>query len=128
MPITIKVKETDLPKPIPEGLYKAEVKEISEAEGEYGEYLKFVFEITEGKEKGTFRHAIASKKLSRTKSGKTSKLLGYVEALTQTRLQKGEVLDLEQMVGKPCQILVKNDKEMDGVMMQKITEVMPSEN
>lgn len=128
MPIKIKVKEAELPKPIPEGLYEAKVKEISEDEGEFGEYLKFVFEITEGEEKGTTRNAIASKKLSRTKSGKASKLVGYVEALTKTKLQKGEVLDLEKMVGKYCRIFVKDDKEMDGVMMQRITEVMPTED
>lgn len=128
MPIKIRVKEAELPEPIPEGLYEAKVKEVSEDEGEFGEYLKFVFEITEGEEKGTTRNAIASKKLSRTKSGKASKLVGYVEALTKTKLQKGEVLDLEQMVGKSCRIFVKDDKEMDGVMMQRITEVMPAED
>jgi hypothetical protein len=128
MPIKIKVKETDLPKPIPEGLYKAVVKEVSEDKGEYGEYLKFIFEISEGEEKGTTRSALASKKLSRTKSGKASKLVGYVEALTKTKLEKGEVLDLEQMVGKSCQILVKNDKEVDGIMMQRIKDVMPAED
>ncbi|MFC1710407.1 hypothetical protein ACFL0F_01980 [Patescibacteria group bacterium] len=128
MPIKIKVKETDLPKPIPEGLYKAVVKEVSENEGEYGEYLKFIFEITGDKEKGATRSALASKKLSKTKSGKKSKLCGFVEALTKTSLEKGEVLDVEQMVGKSCQILVKNDKEVDGVMMQKITEIMPAED
>ncbi|MFC1790170.1 hypothetical protein ACFLZP_01650 [Patescibacteria group bacterium] len=125
MPIKIKVKEIELPRPVPEGLYQAVVKEVTEGEGEFGEYLKFAFEITEGEQKGVIKYSLASKKLSRSKSGKTSKLFGYVEALTKTKLQENEVLDVEEMVGKPCQIFVKNDKEVDGVMMQKIADLMP---
>lgn len=120
------VKETEAPKPIPEGLYKATVINIEEGTGEFGDYLKFTFEIIEGEQKGVARTSVASKKLSRSKSGKTSKLFDYVKALTKSDPKSGEVLDIEGLKGKTCQIFVKNDKEKDGVLYQKIETVMPS--
>lgn len=126
MAITLTVTETESPKPIPEGLYKASVKEISEGTGQYGDYLKFIFEITEGEHKGVTRSAVAAKKLSKTKDGKASKLFEFVKALSKKELDSGESLDLEGLVGTACHILVKNDKEKDGIVFQTISAVMPA--
>ena len=126
MAINVTVKEAEIPEPIPEGVYKAKVKEIGEGSGEFGDYIKFTFEITEGEKKGVTRTAIASKKLSRSTSGKTSKLYDFVKALTKAEPSANETLDIEGLVGKACQIIVKNGKEKDGVIFQNSSTIMPS--
>lgn len=126
MAISLTVKETEAPEPIPEGLYKAVVKEIGEDTGEYGDYVKFIFEISEGEYKGTERSLIASKKLSKSKSGKNSKLYDIVKVWKKNSLENGEEITIDDLVGKKCQIVVKDGKEVDGVMFQKITDIMPA--
>ena len=126
MAITLTVKEAEAPEPIPEGLYQAVLKLVEEGSGEYGDYVKFTFEITEGEHKGVTRNSVASKKLSKTKSGKASKLYDYVKALSKSTPKTGEELDVETLVGKKCQILVKDGKEKDGILYQVISAVMPS--
>jgi hypothetical protein len=123
--IKIKVKKSEPPKPIPEGLYQAYVKDISEGKGEFGEYLKFAFIITDAKYRDTQRNSICKKKITFSQDDKNSKLFTYIKALVGQAPVEGEDFDIESLKGKPCQILVKNDKEKDGVMFQKITDVMP---
>lgn len=126
MAINVTVKEAEIQEPIPEGIYTSVVKEIGEGSGEYGDYVKFTFEISEGEQKGVTRTAIASKKLSRSKSGKTSKLYDFVKALTKSEPKADETLDIEGLVGKTCQIIVKNGREKDGIVYQNISTIMPS--
>lgn len=125
MPITIKVKKTVPPTPIPEGLYQAYVKDISEGEGEFGEFLKFTFIITDAKYRDTQRNSVCKKKISFSEDGKDSKLFTYIKALTGKALVEGEDFDITSLKGKPCQIFVKNDKVKDNVQYQKITDVLP---
>ena len=126
MAITLTVKEAEAPEPIPEGVYKAKLKDIEEGTGEYGDYVKFTFEIAEGEYKGITRNSVASKKISKTSSGKASKLYDYVKALTKTTPITGEDIDLESLIGKECQIIVKDGTEKDGITYQTITAVMQS--
>lgn len=125
MPIIIKVNKTKPQEPIPEGLYLAYVQDISEGDGEFGEYLKFTFVITDGKYRDTQRNSVCKKKISFSEDGKNSKLYTYIKALTGKVPAVGEDFDIESLKGKSCQILVKDDKEKDGVMYQKITDIMP---
>ena len=125
MAINLTVKEAEVPEPIPEDMYDAAVVLIEEETGEFGDYLKFTFEISKGEYKGVTRTSLASKKLSKSKSGKTSKLYEYTKALTKSEPKAGESFDVEELNGKICKILVKN-KEKDGIIYQTITEVMPS--
>lgn len=125
MSIILKVKETESVM-IPEGLYKATVKQIEEGTGNFGDYLKFIFEISEGEFMGVIKNTIASKKLTTSKSGKSSKLYDIVEAINKEKPTANEDLDIEELLGKSCQILVKNDKEKDGITYQSISMVMPS--
>lgn len=125
MPIVIKVNKSTPQDPIPEGLYSVYVKDISEENGDFGEYLKFSFVITDGKYRDTQRSSVCSKKISYSESGKHSKLYIYIKALTGKAPVVGEDFDIESLKGKSCQILVKDDKEKDGVMYQKITDIMP---
>ena len=125
MPIVIKVNKSTPQEAIPEGLYSSYVKDISEESGEFGEYLKFTFIITDAKYRDTLRNSICNKKISYSENGKHSKLYTYIKALTGKAPVVGEDFDIESLKGKTCQILVKDDKEKDGVMYQKIADIMP---
>lgn len=125
MPIVLKVNKSTPQEAIPEGVYAAYVKDISEGDGDYGEFLKFTFIIADGKYRDTMRNAVCNKKISFSESGKHSKLYTYIKALTGKAPVVGEDFDIESLKGKSCQIVVKDDKEKDGVMYQKITDVMP---
>lgn len=125
MPIMVKVNKSTPQEPIPEGLYSAYVQNISEEDGEFGAYLKFTFVITDGKYRNTQRNSVCSKKISYSEKGKHSKLYLYIKALTGKEPEVGADFDIESLKGKPCQILVKDDKEKDGVMYQRITDIMP---
>jgi hypothetical protein len=126
MSIIIKVKKSTPQDPIPEGLYSAYVQEISAAKGEFGEYLKFAFVITDGKYRNIQRNSVCNKIISYSEKGKHSKLYLYIKALTGQAPTIGEDFDIESLKGKACQILVKDDKEKDGILYQKITDIMPA--
>lgn len=124
MAIQITVKETEAQKPIPENLYLAKITEITESNGNFGPFLKIVFEIAEGEYQGTTRSLVASKKLSKGKDGKSSKLLEVVKSLTGAEPNKGETLDVESLIGKMCKVFVSNGKEKDGVVYQNVSQVI----
>jgi len=125
MPIIVKVTEAETQEPIPEGLYKATAISIDEGTGNFGDYLKFRFEIIEGEEKGKTRTLVASKKIKVSQSGKTSKLYNIVKALTKEEPVINDDLDVEKLKGKPCQIIVKNGTTKNGITYQNVTDVMP---
>lgn len=125
MSINLKVKEAEVPEPIPEGLYEAEIQEIEEDSGNFGDFVRIVFIIISGEHKGTLRNLIASKKLTRSSSGKNSKLFTVVKAITKEEPKPETDIDLEKLVGSKCRIFVKNGKEKDGIVYQNVTEVMP---
>lgn len=121
--INVVVKENEPPKPIPEGTYKAVVKSLEEKEGQFGKYVKIEFEITEGENKGTLRSAVASKKFSLSKSGKNSKLYNLLGGFFKDKIASGETIRLNEVIGKKCQILIVNGKEVDGIVWQNVGKV-----
>lgn len=121
--ITLTVQESSVPEPIPVGVYKAKLTEIEKGEGEYGTFLKLKFEITDGEHKGTERSTIA--KLTLRKGKKNSKLFDIVIALLGTQPETEQEISFNDLVDKPCQILVKN-KLGDTEGWQIISEVMPA--
>lgn len=126
MAIQVTVKEVTVSPAIPEAVYKAALVFVDEGTGQYGDYLKLTFEIVDGEHKGTVKTLMCSKKLTKSKSGKSSKLFDVVKALTKSDPGSGASIDLEDLIGKPCQIVIKNGKEKDGVMYQNITTVLPN--
>lgn len=121
--ITLTVQESSVPEPIPVGVYKAKLTEIEKGEGEYGTFLKLKFEITDGEHKGTERSTIA--KLTLRKGKKNSKLFDIVTALLGTQPETEQEISFNDLVGKACQILVKN-RPGDAEGWQIISEVMPA--
>ena len=123
----LEVTESEPPKVIPEGLYKAILKTITEGKGGFGPYFKFEFEITEGEYKGTAKNTVASKKITKSKNGKHSKLFKLIKGITKEEPVAGVTFSLKKLIGIPCQIFVKSDgKEVDGVQYQSVTEVLPA--
>lgn len=125
MPIIVKVSEAEIPVPIPEGLYKAAVIAIEENTGNFGDFLKFRFEIIDGEQKGVNRTLVASKKIKVSATGKSSKLYGLVKVLTKQEPDINDEFDVESLKGKTCQILVKDGPTKDGITYQNIVDVMP---
>lgn len=121
----IKVKEVEAPNPIPEGLYRASVIEIEEGTGSFGDYVIIRFEIIDGDHKGISRTLVASKKITTSKNGNTSKLYGIIKALTKVEPAMNGDFDIETLKGKTCQMLVKNGPEKNGITYQEIKDVMP---
>jgi len=119
------VTESESMKPVAEGLYQAAIVEVKEDEGEFGPYVKVTFEIIDGEYKGIIKNLVASLKISHSKSGKNSKLYDLVKSATKQEPVVGEPFDTDTLMGKTCQILVKNGKEVEGVLYQDIKEVMP---
>jgi len=119
------VKETEGGITVPEGLYQAKVKEIKENTGEFGPYVKLAFDITEGEFNGTTKTLVASLKMTRNKSGKNSKLYDAAKAILKEEPKTGDSLDLNNLIGKTCQILIINGKLLDGVQYQDISKVLP---
>lgn len=125
MGLFVTVTKAEAPDPIPEGLYRASVSKIEEHTGLYGAYLRFVFEIADGDHKGETRSLVASKKLTSSANG-NSKLFDVVKTLNKTEPEVDESVDLDSLVGKSCQIVVKNGKFRDGVQFQDVSQVLPA--
>ena len=128
MTISLVVEEKDAQEQIPEDIYEAVLKEVDEGTGIHGDYVRFDFEIRKGAYSGVVKNLIASKKLTRPKSGggKTSKLYDIVKILSGSNYENGQEVILDDLIGKSCQIVVKDGKEKDGIMFQNISHVMPS--
>jgi hypothetical protein len=95
---------------VPDGLYKVQVTNIEDGSGDYGDYYAFELEITDGPQKGDVIKAFAKAKLSTFESGMQSKLFEWVTTLNGAEPKVGEDLDLDDLVGKKCQVLVKDNK------------------
>ncbi|OGK46206.1 hypothetical protein A3B46_03300 [Candidatus Roizmanbacteria bacterium RIFCSPLOWO2_01_FULL_39_19] len=120
----IEVKEAQAPDPIPEGLYKAVIENITAGDGNFGAYYKITFLITEGDFKDTKRNLVASKKITKSANGKNSKLFNIIRTLEKKEPAPGEKYNVGRLLSKPCQILVKNDKVINEVQYQVVAEVM----
>jgi hypothetical protein len=124
MAIQVTVKEATVSPAIPEAVYRAALVFVDEGTGQYGEYLKLTFEIVDGEHKGVVKTLVCSKKLTKSKSGKSSKLFDVVKALTKSDPGSGASIDLEDLIGKACQIVIKNGKQIDGVQYQDVSAVL----
>ena len=82
MGISLVVEEKEAPEKIPEDVYEAVLVQIEEGTGIHGDYVRFVFEIREGDYAGVQQNLLASKKLTKSSSGKTSKLYEVVKVLS----------------------------------------------
>ena len=121
-----KVKEPEVPEPIPVGMYPAKFVSWEEKTGEFGDYIRLEFEITDGEYAETKRSLIASSKLTRGKTKETtSKLLRSIIGLLGREPESDEEISLDKLLETECQILVE-DRPGDEEGWQDITKVMPA--
>jgi len=123
MSLILTVTEYETDKIIASDIYDAVVESISSNEGEYGDYIRINFTISEGVYKGLNKSIITPKKLSKSLKG-NSKLLQIVENVLKNNLTKAESFDLESLIGKPARILLGKPFLKDGKEIQRIEQVL----
>lgn len=106
---------------VPEGTYKATLSKVTTFANAYGERVGFEFTLhgngIEGEKvmRSTNPVLTAKSKLAEVLSG----LLG--RELTQAELSKG--MDVEQLIGKGCNVLVLNSKAKNGVTYSNVERI-----
>ena len=123
MAILLTVTEYEAEKIIASDIYDAVVESISSNEGEYGDYIRINFSISDGVYKGLNKSIITSKKLSKSSKG-NSKLLQIVETALKKNLTQTESFDLESLIGKPVRIFLGKPFTKDGKEIQRIEQVI----
>ncbi len=106
---------------IPMGQYHALIAEVKEEpEGQFGPQFQYSFEITSGEHVGTSLLGWSSQKFS-----KKSKMKKWATAALERSFSPGEMVDTNDLVGKPVQIGVITDTKDDGAEFNKIDSVLP---
>ena len=106
--------------PKAEGIYAGQVMSVDRETGEYGEYVLIKFAILEGPEEGEITGAASLKFTPK------SKLYGWTRALNGgSDLGFRDGFKPSMIVGKAAQLLVKHSEGGDGVVRDKITEMLP---
>ena len=123
MAIMLTVTEYEAEKIIASDIYEAVIDSISSNEGEYGDYIRINFSISEGVYKGLNKSIITSKRLSRSSKG-NSKLLQIVETALKNKLNQTDSFDLESLIGKPVRIFLGKPFTKEGKEIQRIEQVI----
>jgi hypothetical protein len=106
---------------VPNGTYKAKLTNIKQFENSYGTRLGFEFTIQEGDQDGATIMRSTSPNLSR--QSKLAELLRGLlgRALDELELTSG--MDVEELVGTECQILVLQSKGKNGQLYSNVEQV-----
>jgi len=109
MGLVIKYSEA---KAVPEGMYVVKLTKLEpQTHAQWGEGIKWNFEITEGEHAGVNITAISSTKVS-----PKSKIFSWVQSFGIT-LEAGQEFDLEELIGRVVHAKVQNkstSKMVDG--------------
>ena len=114
MPITITIQGTE---PLPTGEYRVELTAIELSTGQFGDQLKWTFRVLD---KG--RNLVAYTGIS---SGPVSKCARWAGALLGRKLQLGETVDFEALVGKTAVAVVVKQRKDDGREFNKVEDLLP---
>lgn len=121
MPMVLKPKNKSVAIVVPEGSYKATLSKVSQFTNAYGERIGFEFSLHgEGVEgtavmRSTNPILTAKSKLAEVLNG----LLG--RELTHDEINKG--VDVEQMIGTECNVLVLNSKSKTGATYSNVERI-----
>lgn len=119
MPKPIKYGEYEVLKA---GLYPAVVESIDDDEGSYGPQLKWIFTLG-GKAEGKQQFGWCSPVLT-----PKSKLTAWLAALAPSaQVGKGFELNVEDLVGRECQLVLGVKAGADGIERNTIDSMLPVE-
>lgn len=108
---------------VKEGVQKAKLIDLDTGSGDYGKYIKFIFELTgsDGK-KGDLPYYASQKIAPAQGKAKESILFSVLKALHSDQLKEGAEINLNSLLNKECQVVVEIN-EKSGY--PTIIEVMP---
>lgn len=121
MAMVLKPKSKSVAVVVPEGSYKATLSKVTQFANAYGERIGFEFSLHgEGVEgaavmRSTNPVLTAKSKLAEVLNG----LLG--RELTHDEINKG--VDVEQMIGTECNVLVLNNKSKTGATYSNVERI-----
>lgn len=119
MPILTATSGDVLLKP---GLYDAELAAVDEREDGSGRrYLVWVFTVTAGPKSVTVRRPTSMA------FGPKSVARGFVEAALGRKLQAGETVDTETLIGLPVKVVIGRGARPDGSETNRIETVLPAD-
>jgi len=100
------------------GIYPAKVNNIDEIDGQFGLQWRFEFAIDNSEERPW---AWATAKI-----GTKTKLYKWATALLGRQLAIGERLVRAELIGKPCNVIIKEkpDMEADGGMRRYVDDII----
>jgi hypothetical protein len=109
---------------LPDGIYEAEITAIDYVTGDYGEQVKFTFEL-HGAQAGVELAAWATKKLS---AG--SKLTKWVSSILGQDFdpEVSAVVDLDGLVGRGVKLIVQQAENTKQQVFNKVTGVKGDPN
>ena len=114
MEITQTVYET-----VPSGQYLAKVVDVQAEEGNWGQYLRIVFELQDGQQAGVNVTGVASARFS-----SRSKLYKWAKAIFGKPIPKSYNLKTQDLLDRPC-ILSLDVIEDDGSEFNRVEAVFP---
>jgi len=114
MAITITAQSGE---PLPTGEYRVELTAIELSTGQYGEQLKWTFQVLE---KGL--NLVAYSTLSPSLA---SKCMRWASALLGRAIQAGEQVDFEALVGKTAVAVVVRKRKEDGSEYNAVEDLLP---
>ena len=109
--------------PIEPGVFEAVLDDISVEENPFEkdeEQIKFVFKITDDEHQGEKVFGFGSPTLS-----PKSNLYRWGSALMSEDLLQFAGIELEDLLEKPCRIVLINKNTQDGRLVHRISEVLP---
>ena len=102
------------------GIYNAVLIKIEERANGNGPFLLWHFELPDGA--GTL------KKPTSLKLGPQSNARRVIEALLGEPLAVGQTVEAEDLIGRPCRLVVGTATLADGRMVSRIERVLPADN
>jgi hypothetical protein len=102
------------------GIYNAVLTQIEERSGENGPYLLWHFELANGG--GVLRRPTS------TRFGPQSNARKIIEALTGEELLAGQTVEAEDLIGRPCRLVVGTATLPDGRRVARIEQVVPADH
>jgi hypothetical protein len=115
----LKFRATSMKAALKPGLYQATLDEIERRNGANGEFLLWKFIVDHGEQEVTVSAATS------TRFSPQAKARQYAEALRGRPLRPDEDIDLEDLYGNGCQLVVTVEELDEHSTVNRIEKVLP---